>query len=253
MDLNALCSGHISGSANHPGIAAFPDNFTTEAAAFGAKTVTTKNGFPVANYIFYDPSLLTALPSLDETEPVKSVLQALEHKPSGKTGLLKVNGPYSILASLVEPSLFYRWLRSNKNEIDRGLELITRGLAAYLKKAFEKGAKIISLADPYANTTVIGKKHYLAFAGKYLVGLLRSAVESDCRSGIIHICPHNSVALETLGLVSAKAIPVEPPGAAYITVIDNYIRSKTPQGILITGHQCIYCDETKKIIRLEFR
>jgi uroporphyrinogen-III decarboxylase len=261
MDMNAYCLGHLSGkgdplSAVLSGgvIAAFPDNFITEAAAFGAETGTTKNGFPITGYVWTEPAMLTALPMLDETEAVKAVLEAIETSPRDKTTLLKVNGPYSILASLVEPALFYRWLRKNKKEIHAALGTITRGLSSYMIKALQKGATILSLADPYADTKTLGKERYAEFAAHYLVSLLEIILNrKEQLSGVMHVCPYNSLALEELKLVTASSLRVEYSHETYVEVIDSYHKSSRKDRVLLAGHQCIYTGNTGKIIVLNIQ
>ncbi|MDR2782648.1 MAG: hypothetical protein LBB48_02200 [Treponema sp.] len=263
MNFNAYCLGHLSGKPEGESltaawsrldIAAFPDNFITEAAAFGAEAGTTKNGFPVTGYVWTDPSMLAPLPLLDETPPVKAVLEAIEKTPPHKTVLLKVNCPYSILSSLVEPSLFYRWLRKNKKEIHAALDTITRGLVSYMVKALHKGVKILSLADPYANIKILGKERYAEFAASYLVSLLAAIVNrNELLSGIIHLCPYNSIALEELNLLTADNLRVECTTETYIELIDRYGKNNRTGRITLAGHQCIYAKNIGKIITLTIK
>jgi uroporphyrinogen-III decarboxylase len=241
----------MSGILSRGVIAAFPDNFITEAAAFGAETETTKNGFPVAGYLWTEPAMLTALPMLDETAPVKAVLGAIEAAPPGKTALLKVNGPYSVLTSLVEPALFYRWLRKNKKEIHEALGTITLGLASYMTKALRKGVKIVSLADPYADMKSLGKERYAEFAAYYLVSLLAAILNRKVEANaVVHLCPYNSLALEELELVTASSLHVDYRGETYIEALDCYCKVSRAYHILLAGHQCIYTENTGKIIVL---
>jgi uroporphyrinogen-III decarboxylase len=260
MDMNAYCLGHLSGkgdplSAVLSGgvIAAFPENFITEAAAFGAETGITKNGFPVTGYVWTEPVMLTALPMLDETAAVKAVLEAIEAAPRDKTALLKVNGPYSILASLVEPALFYRWLRKNKKEIHAALDTITRGLSSYMVKALQKGVTILSLADPYADMKSLGKERYAEFAAHYLVALLGVILDRKEQAGVMHLCPYNSLALEELKLVTASILHVEYSHETYVEVIDSYNKNSRKDHVLLAGHQCIYAGNTGRIIALDIQ
>jgi uroporphyrinogen-III decarboxylase len=254
MDLNAWCSGHINGTGNSSTIAAYPDNFTTEASAFGAIPAVTKNGLPGAAYIWTEPSMLDTLPMLDETDPVKLVLERIAKTPAGKTALLKVNGPYSVLASLVEPSLLYRWLQKNRNELHHALAAITRGLASYMIKASKRGAKIFSLADPYANMSILGKKRYIEFAAHYLVLLLRMITDRGrALGGVIHLCPYSSAALEELRLVRADILPTGYGGKTYIEVVENYMKNNRKGKTILAGHQCIYREGTGRIIVLNIR
>jgi uroporphyrinogen-III decarboxylase len=255
MDYNAYCSGHLAGgSVRDPAIAEFPDNFHAEAAAFGVETGVTLNGFPAPGHVWTEPSMLNNLPMLDKTPSIQSILQAMEKFPPDKTVLLKVNCPYSILASLVEPSLFYRWLRKNKNQLHTALAAITSGLAAYILKALKKGIKLLSFADPYANMRTLGRGHYNEFAAHYLVSLLNMMLHNnENTSGLIHVCPYNSIALEELNLITTNRVRIPYGSANYIGLIDCYIKSSPLRNIIIAGHQCIYAKYTDTIITLNLK
>jgi uroporphyrinogen-III decarboxylase len=251
MDMNAYCLGHITGEESNNDIISYPDNFITEVAAFGARRTFTKNGFPVTGYVLTKPDMLNALPRLDETAPVKAVLDAVEKTPPNKTALLKVNCPYSILASLIDPFLFYRWLEKNKSEIHNALYVVTKGLEAYTITALKKGAKILSLADPYANIKILGKDRYAEFAARYLVSLLTRIVRYERNiSGIIHLCPHTSVALEELNLVTTNNVRINCNYKNYIDAINHYVKTNQLKEVAITGHRCIYSEIAEKIVFL---
>jgi uroporphyrinogen-III decarboxylase len=251
MDFNAYCLGHITGKERSNDIISYPGNFITEAAAFGAQTNFTKNGFPVIGYVWTKPDMLNTIPRLDETRPVKAVLDAVEKTPPDKTALLKVNCPFSILASLIDPSLFYRWLGKNKIEIHNALYTITKGLAAYTVTALKKGAKILSLADPCANIKILGKERYAEFVARYLVSLFNQVTRREENTGgIIHLCPHSSVALEELGLVTTNSVHSNCTYRNYIDVINQYVKTSRLKEVAIAGHQCIYAENTGTIVFL---
>ncbi|MDR0721448.1 MAG: hypothetical protein LBF75_01465, partial [Treponema sp.] len=109
-DLNAYCAGHLPHQGDDPGIALYPEGFFTEALALGAAYSQTPQGFSTPQYSYTHPAQLYDLPQIAEATPVREVLKAIQNKDPEKTALLKVNGSYSVLASLVEPKLFYRWL-----------------------------------------------------------------------------------------------------------------------------------------------
>jgi uroporphyrinogen-III decarboxylase len=251
MDLNAYCLGHIIGKESNNDIISYPSNFITESVAFGAQTNFSKNGFPVIGYFLTKPDMLNSLPHLDATGPVKVVLDAIEKTQPGKTALLKVNCPYSILASLIDPFLFYRWLEKNKIEIHNALYVVTKDLAAYTITALKKGAKILSLADPYANIKILGKERYAEFAARYLILLFTQITRHEENiSGIIHLCPHTSVALEELNLVTTNKVHINCNYKNYIDAINHYVKTSQLKVVAIAGHRCIYSEIANTIIFL---
>ncbi|MDR0877771.1 MAG: hypothetical protein LBN21_06935 [Treponema sp.] len=241
--LNAYCSGHITGHDANPDIAAFPHNFVTEALALGAGTEKSTNGFETPQYLFFNPEELLALPLMDEQLPIIRLLEVIEKADPEKTVLLKVNGPYSILASLVSPRLFYRWLAKNKSPVHTALERINAGLISYIRKAVSKGVAILSIADPYANPDILGEKHYCEFAAPYLVELLQHIKAPGL---VTHLCPHNSLILAKYGFLKSRAEPAE--GESYIKRLIALTRQKDS---ILLGHQCIYTGEPRELVLLD--
>ncbi|MDR2742146.1 MAG: hypothetical protein LBB98_08355 [Treponema sp.] len=194
IDLNAYCAGHLSGSILNDRIVAFPQSFVTEAKVLGAAAHRTGDGFETVQYLFEEPEALLGLPCIAEAEPVRRVLEQIRGAPKDKTLLLKANGPYSILASLIDPRHLYRWLVKHRPTVRQALDRITADLAEYLCAAAACGVSIISLADPYANLEVLGEKRYREFAAPFLMRLMR-----DIASGVdgcvekpgvlLHLCP----------------------------------------------------------------
>jgi hypothetical protein len=241
IDLNAYCTGHVTGLFTHEKIISCPHNFVTEAQALGAIIHKTANGFETAQYLFNDPGDLYTIPFLADTEPVYRVLEQIRQAASQrKTILLKVNGPYSILASLVEPKSFYRWFVKSKAALHDALDTVAEGLAEYICGAVLEGVTIISLADPYANLQILGEKRYREFAAAYLMGLLKSVGGKSVR---LHLCPHNSVPLVQFGYIEAKDIPITQN--SYLDALAEEVLFSP--GLTITGNQCIYSENTGKM------
>jgi uroporphyrinogen-III decarboxylase len=254
IDLNVYCAGHLSGNIFNNRIISFPRSFVTEAEALGAGIHLTREGFETVQYLFDDPKALFRLPRLTEGAPVHRVLKQICEAPKDKTLLLKVNGPYSILASLVDPKDLYRWLIKHRLAVHRALDTITFGLADYLYMAIMCGVSILSLADPYANLQVLGEKRYREFAAPCLVTLMKNiAFRVDGAAGkpkvIMHLCPHNSVPLTQLGYLGIRKIPVK-----HDAYIDALIRPADFQrGLTILGDQCIYTQNTENLAVHYFR
>ncbi|MDR2051884.1 MAG: hypothetical protein LBP80_00575 [Treponema sp.] len=247
FDLNALCMGHITGNTANTNIIAFPDNFTTEAKALGADTETTANGFEVIRPFFAAPEALYSISPFGESGLIKDVVEKIGAASSAassaaskeKKVLLKLNGPYSVLASLVKPELFYRWCAKYREAIHFALNSITTSMEIYLNKAIDSGAGLVSLTDPYAKVSILGEKRYREFAGAYLLKLLRSV---DGAGTVIHLCPHSSIPLVQFGYFKTKDIPVNSD-----SYLDALVRQSGP---LLLGNRCIYTGKIDSITSL---
>jgi uroporphyrinogen-III decarboxylase len=252
-DLNAYCAGHLSGSVLDDRVIAFPRSFVVEAEALGAAVRLTRGGFETVEYL--PEEALSKLPKLAESGPVRRVLEEIRKAPGDKTLLLKANGPYSILASLIESKQLYRRLIKDRPGIHRALETITAGLADYICAAIACGVSIISLADPYANLQVLGERRYREFAAPFLITLMKniaSGINEYTEAGktkavILHLCPHNSVPLTRLGYLDIRNIAAKQ---------DSYIDallgpSGFKPGLTILGDQCIYAQNTERLFFLK--
>jgi uroporphyrinogen-III decarboxylase len=240
---NANCSGHTSGLAADFRAAWFPEDFYMEAAALGGAVRKTSTGFAVVEPVFENPASLRNLPALNEQPPVKQVLERIANAPAEPIPLLRANAPYSALAPLTAPTLFYRWLAKNPDDVLAGLDRITAGLYAYITAAFAKGVRILSLADPYADMAALGEERYRVFAGRPLVTLLKTLGAADFPGRVIHLCPRSSRCLERCGLVKSAPLPEAGQGKPYIELLSSIEN----QDILILGHQCIHTIEANRL------
>jgi uroporphyrinogen-III decarboxylase len=250
-DLNAYCAGHLSGIVLDDRVIALPRSFVVEAEALGAAVSLTRGGFETAQYL--PEEALSKLPNLAEAVPVRRVLEEIRKMPKDKKLLLKANGPYSILASLIDPKQLYRRLIKDRPGIHRALDTITAGLTDYLRAAIACGASIISLADPYANLQVLGERRYREFAAPFLVTLMKNIASGIDRGAdkagtvILHLCPHNSVPLTRLGYLNIRNIAVKHD-SYHDSYIDTLLGpSGFKPGLTILGDQCIYAQNTERL------
>jgi hypothetical protein len=155
--------------------------------------------------------------------------------------MLKLNGPYSILASLVRPELFYRWLSKYREAIHCALDSIAASLKTCFDKLIDAGAGLVSIADPYANVSILGEKRYREFSAIPLLRFLRGISE---KKAVVHLCPHSSIPLVRFDYFETKDTPVNT--ALYLDALARL------NGPLLLGNRCIYSGKTDSITRLSF-
>jgi uroporphyrinogen-III decarboxylase len=186
---------------------------------------------------------------LDEQPFIRDILKAIQvfskENSGAKTLLLKVNGPYSVLAALAPPRLFYRWIAKHPHEVHIGLARLSAGLSGYIRAAFRRGVRILSLADPFANSAIMGEPRCRIFAGFWLLKLLEKITQTPGR--IIHLCPHSSLMLERAGFVTSENLRIAQPAVSYL---DYLLAIPAENTSPIFGHQCIAAQKTERIIRL---
>jgi hypothetical protein len=170
-------------------------------------------------------------------EELEAVLKSIE-LASNEDIILRVLGPFSALLENVDSNTLFKWLCKHKNETHFALNKITEGLTAYINSALNKGADIISLAEPSAMAEVIGEGHYREFVIYYTVKLLRE-IEANLDKSIVHICPKISYQLERYGFAAREVLSYS--SNSYAQALAELAQSN----IKYIGHRCINAENTK--------
>jgi len=182
---------------------------TVEAEAFGGdiKLGDEKNGPRINKYIFNNVDELQNIARLDITKGrIKEVLQCLDIlKSEGEVTVLKVTGPLTIISSLVEPTLFYKVLRKNKELVNRFMKVIEKGIIEYIKEGIKRGADIISYADPSGSLDIVGPKVFKEVVGATNYNIIR-AIEPYLNNTVIHLCGKLSSGLEKCGFLMSEPV-----------------------------------------------
>ena len=213
--------------------------FRSEAEALGGiiKLGDEKVGPRVGKYVFNDIKDLNNLQKISfKSKRIKEVLDCIGELDSvGEIVALNVEGPFTIISSLIDPMIFYRGLRKNKNVAEGFLKVIEDSIVEYIEEGIKRGAKIISYGDPVGSIDIVGPKVYEEVSGKITYNILKRTEKSMINS-IIHLCGKTSTAFERIGL--CKSVPIEfdeelTYGEAICRVID------TRKDVKIIGHACI--------------
>lgn len=162
--------------------------------------------------------------------------------------MLRLSGPFSAFFSAAGTDATFRWLRKNSPEVKQSLERIADGLAEYASVAAEKGARIISVADPCAMIQVLGEKAYREFAAAYLVRMLKGILPR-ARESVVHLCPRASRQLQESGYVTVREISV--PQSCYA---DALLRAAPMTLDCAAGHRCVNMEQAAvdTLILLDF-
>lgn len=212
---------------------------TVEAEALGAniKYGDMKIGPRVESYAFKSIEELENIKELDLTKGrIKTVLEAVELLSlQGETTVLSVEGPFTIISSLMDPMIFYKALRKNKESVEKLLHTVEDSIVKYIIEGINKGAKIISYGDPAGAMDIVGPKVYSEFSGKISYNILKK-VEPFLKNSIIHLCGKTSTALESIGLISSNAIGFKEV-ITYGEAIERVINEE--KKVSFIGNSCI--------------
>ena len=213
-----------------------PLDYNIEYKDFGGQVKWNGERYIGAGYVYKEIEEIDNI--LDIQYQVGSfalIFDCLSHCPVGEEVLLGVEGPFSVLCSLIDPMTVLRNLRKKKELILKVLFHIADILAEYMKDSIQLGAVVISYADPIGTIEFLGKKNYRDFNGivtAYLMKCLKPWLDTAC----IHFCGKCSTALEQTGFVAAWPVAAE---GAYGQEVLYYSQKKEIQFL---GHGCIQCE-----------
>lgn len=216
-----------------------PFCMTVEAEALGGEINLgdEKAGPRVSNYTFKSIEDIKGLKEIDfQTKRIKEVLKSVEIlKEEGETVIMDVQGPFTIISSLIDPRIFYKAVRKNKDEVERLMEIVEKNSVEFIKEGVKRGADIISFGDSAGTLDILGPKMYKELGGKYTYNVLKDA-QNYLQDSIIHLCGITSSSLARSGFVKSNPIEV-PEGITYGQAIDH-IR-KENKNLKILGHSCL--------------
>jgi len=119
-----------------------------------------------------------------------------------------LTGPLSTAASLVDPMIFLKQLRKERDGAHRVLDYVSQHLIAYARLMIEQGASVISIADPTATGEILGPKLFEEYAVPYL----NQVIDEIHKLGvpvIVHICGEVGMVKTQLNMLRGNAISVD--------------------------------------------
>ncbi|MBB6218555.1 uroporphyrinogen-III decarboxylase [Anaerosolibacter carboniphilus] len=220
-------------------IVRIPFCVTVEAEALGGqiKLGDDKIGPRVDQYLFSAIEELEGIKEIDlNTGRIKEVLDAVEGlSVENETVALNVEGPFTIISSLIDPMIFYKGIRKNKELIDKFMKVIEDNIVEYILAGIKRGAKIISYGDPVGSLDIVGPKVYQEISGRTTYNVLKR-IEPFLSGRIVHLCGKTSTAFDKLGFSESHPIEMNEEltyGEAILQLM------KDNQGIQFIGHACI--------------
>jgi uroporphyrinogen-III decarboxylase len=210
--------------------------------ALGAVVLTNGNGIITVEPAFERSEELLEINDISEQPPVREALELVRRNSLKRDVLLSVQAPYSVLASVTDQLRLYSWLKRCPDRIRTALRMITKGLAGYVREAFSHGARIVSIADPYARPEVIGFSRYREYAALCQYRLLQ--LLENKRGGIVHLCPHCSIRLEEYGYITVHD---ETFGAR---PYHDALLDSAGEGMVFVGHQCVHTRVTGHLYKI---
>lgn len=124
--------------------------------------------------------------------------------------IANLTGPVSIASSLIEPSVYYKELRKNKEQAHALMEFICEHLIEFGIKQMEAGADIIAISDPSGTGEILGPKFFDEFVVQYInkaiKGIKEKAEEAEF---IVHICGQMKKVYANLSALNCNTISLD--------------------------------------------
>jgi [methyl-Co(III) methanol-specific corrinoid protein]:coenzyme M methyltransferase len=157
----------------------------------------------------------------------------------------------SLATSLVDPLLFYRGLRRDRDAAHRLTRFCTESIKAFGDAMLAAGADVVCIADPSATGEIIGRAAFEEFVLPYVNGLTRYFRDVYQAPSIVHICGNVKSLGEALASVEAEAVSVDSvvgigtlgklaPGRLTMGNISTFLLEKgTPEEISKASRRCL--------------
>jgi uroporphyrinogen-III decarboxylase len=212
---------------------------TVEAEALGGniKLGDMKIGPRVDQYAFATIEELQNIKDIDfNNGRIKEVLDATQKLSNeGECVAISVEGPFTILSSIIDPMVFYKGIRKNKEKIDEFLKVLEDNIVSYIIEGIKRGAKIISYGDPVGSLDIVGPKVYEQYSGKITYNILKR-VEPYLENSVIHLCGKTSTAFEKFNLSVSRSIEFEQE-ITYGDAINRILQER--KDVKFIGNSCI--------------
>ncbi|MGN0394213.1 MAG: uroporphyrinogen decarboxylase family protein [Coprococcus sp.] len=213
-----------------------PLNYNEELKALGGETYWNGQTYLSKGYQYQSIKDMYHIAEICYSQDMfKTVFQCLEKTDRNDKVMLCVEGPFSVLCSLINVMNVLRDRKKEKLAIQLILTNITDILAEYIIQALKYNVKIVSLAEPVASLGMLGEKCYREFSGKYIIRLLQK-IRPYLKDSCIHLCGKCSSDLKSTKMITYEKIKCN--GEYAKCVIDA---ARENPGCIV-GNGCINCE-----------
>lgn len=235
-----------------------PFCMTVEAEALGAPVeLGHRESEPrVARYPMEKMSDLDRLTSMDVTRGRARVcvdaVHILKKQAPDVPIIANLTGPVSLATSLIDPLLYYRALRRDKDAAHALNRLAVEAGLAFGDALVEAGADVICIADPSATGDLIGGRSFEEFVLPYVNEMTDFFRRRRQMPSIVHICGDVKRGLgDILQHLGADGVSVDSvvgiqqlrdlvPGKATMGNVSTYVLERgDPEKLVKVSRQCL--------------
>jgi MtaA/CmuA family methyltransferase len=192
-----------------------PFCMTIEAEAMGA-TVDLGSAETEPKVVDYALSRLEDYPKLSPLDMragrpkvCLDAIQILKRKMPEIPVIANLTGPVSLATSLVDPLLYYRAVRKDKETAHKVTGIATENLTRFGNAMLEAGADVLCISDPSATGEILGRQTFEEFALPYINDLVEHFRSRFGVPTIVHICGNVKCLGDILARIAAEAVSVD--------------------------------------------
>jgi|GEM_PF-3908 len=211
----------------------FPIISNAETVAYGVLPQLMGNNYIFTDYIYESLDDIDSKLSIIENPIIQNTLECISIQ-SEKKIVLNVQGPFSILATLINPTKLYTYRGQKKELLLDALINIADSLAEYTIEAVKRGVDIISFADAEGVMEIVGEGFYKQISGVAVYTYLKK-IEPHINKALVHICGKTSFSLQRAGFMISKVYRVAEKD--YMKVLFDYAQNSKFKYV---GHNCIH-------------
>lgn len=183
---------------------------------------------------------------------VLAAIEMLKEENASVPIIGNLTGPVSLASSLIEPVVYYKALRKNKEQAHGLMAFVTEQLIAFGRAQLEAGADVIAISDPSGTGEIMGpglfREYTVAYHNRLIQGLRETTPDVNV---IVHICgkmhtvygPLAELEADVLSFDSAVSLReaiASLPGKAIMGNTSTYaIEFATPQQVAKLTKNCL--------------
>ncbi len=164
-----------------------------------------------------------------QSERISIILEVIKNlTDSGYTVSFNLDGPITILASLIDSMKLFKSFRKEPALLKKAIDHLTDLIVDLGYRALDSGASVISYSDSSGTIDLIGPKYYGEFcvpANTRILSSLSDYILKNKLDSIIHLCGKTSSSLYSTD--SIEIIPHDTDSNTYLEAINSviYIRN----------------------------
>ena len=208
--------------------------------ALGASPTLTLSGARIRENPWARVEELPAVPDFS-TPRMAAMLHAVEMlAEEGYRVAYNIEGPFALLCALLPMSRVFSALRKPAGA--EMLEKVEDWVCKYAAAAVEKGAKLISFADPVATVDILGER---VFTTAYVPSLRRvlRRIRAEHPEVLIHLCGKLTQSLLDTGCCAVRHWECSDPSAVYGQALQAFAAEGQQE---ILGHFCLNFLDAKR-------